>query len=230
MKRAAGIVPLLLAGCAGNPAVDGGGAAARCENTSCFSEHQVREFEVVDRDTVIVYTGAQRCPFVLELGGVTCDVAFAPDIEFLQSVLGSANRAAPVSGGRVCDSTHGLYLYAGIVGLAAMRSPEPMPGGPTRDGRRGGGLDPFGGAGVEGGSLVIDPASRDLCRVDGIRSATDDELLELYVDAGIAPPPPPVGSGEIEVPAGGDGEGGDGGAAPEPTEAPAVPDAADPQP
>jgi hypothetical protein len=28
---------------------------------------------------------------------------------------------------------------------------------------------------------------------------TDDELLQLYVDHGVAPPPPPMGSGKIEV-------------------------------
>jgi hypothetical protein len=35
--------------------------------------------------------------------------------------------------------------------------------------------------------------------VGSIASITDDELLELYVERGVAPPPPPIGPGKIEV-------------------------------
>lgn len=38
------------------------------------------------------------------------------------------------------------------------------------------------------------------CRIQNIRSVTDDELLELYVERQIAAPPPPLGTGEISVP------------------------------
>jgi hypothetical protein len=37
------------------------------------------------------------------------------------------------------------------------------------------------------------------CRVSGVTSVTDDQLLEFYVGRGVVAPVPPMGTGEIEV-------------------------------
>jgi hypothetical protein len=50
--------------------------ADRCPTTDCFSQQQVRNFEVVDRTTLVLYVGSQECPFLVELIGSSCDVTF----------------------------------------------------------------------------------------------------------------------------------------------------------
>jgi hypothetical protein len=65
--------------------------------------------------------------------------------------------------------------------------------------------------GVSGGVLTDNPTSnqqqpagglqghRSDCQISSVESLTDDELVELYVRRGVAPPPPPLGSGQIQV-------------------------------
>src|SRR5919109_2073170 len=53
-----------------------------CEVADCFLERDVRAFDIVDRTHVIVYVGAQRCAFHIELSGALCDLTFAPELFF----------------------------------------------------------------------------------------------------------------------------------------------------
>lgn len=193
MRCAAALLPLLVAGCASGPTTSVTGATESCEVTDCFIEGDVRDFDIINRNTVVVYVGAQRCPFVVELGDVTCDVTVTPAIEFFQRALGSMDRVAPVQSGRVCASTRGLVLYAGVEAPSLLQQQEAVE---SRAGsRRPGGLSRSGGI---DGSFPIDPASDDVCRVSDIRSITDDQLVELYAETNT--PPPPVGEGRLEVP------------------------------
>jgi hypothetical protein len=50
--------------------------ADRCPTTSCFSLQQVRNFEVIDATTLVLYVGNQDCPFLVELNGPSCDVTY----------------------------------------------------------------------------------------------------------------------------------------------------------
>ncbi|HEX7080325.1 MAG TPA: hypothetical protein VF329_04875 [Gammaproteobacteria bacterium] len=194
---AASLLPLMVVGCAGAPTTSDTGPADRCEVTDCFFERDVRSFEVVDSDTVVVYVGSQRCPFVVELEGIACDVAIAPQIHFMQAALGRFDRVAPVRSAQICSTTTGLYLYAGIIDPSALFDRESID--PITGRRRGLGGFPSDDAGFDG-AIQVDPTSRDICRVDDIRSVNDDQLIELFVEEGVAAPPPPVGSGELEVP------------------------------
>jgi hypothetical protein len=50
----------------------------RCETTSCFNQLQIRNVEVVDNTTLVIYVGNQNCPFVVEFSGTFCDLTFLP--------------------------------------------------------------------------------------------------------------------------------------------------------
>ena len=41
--------------------------------------------------------------------------------------------------------------------------------------------------------------TRAACELSSVKSLTDDQVMEIYVDHGLVPPPPPMGPGEIEV-------------------------------
>ena len=74
---------LVVAGCAGTQTADSTQAVKRaCGGTSCFYEREVRDFEVVNHTTLIVYVGAQRCPYQVELTGTFCDMDFAGELYF----------------------------------------------------------------------------------------------------------------------------------------------------
>ncbi|RPI63721.1 MAG: hypothetical protein EHM50_01885, partial [Lysobacterales bacterium] len=53
-----------------------------CGVEDCFYERDVRDFEVIDRTHLIVYTGSQRCAFHVEVSGTLCDLTFAPELYF----------------------------------------------------------------------------------------------------------------------------------------------------
>jgi hypothetical protein len=48
----------------------------RCPTTDCFSQAQIRNFEVLDPTTLVLYVGNQDCPFVVEFIGTSCDLTF----------------------------------------------------------------------------------------------------------------------------------------------------------
>ena len=49
----------------------------RCPTTDCFSQQQVRDFEVIDSTTLVLYVGNQDCPFLVEFTGSFCDLTYA---------------------------------------------------------------------------------------------------------------------------------------------------------
>ena len=51
--------------------------ANRCPTTDCFSQQQVRDFEVIDSTTLVLYVGNQNCPFIVEFTGSFCDLTYA---------------------------------------------------------------------------------------------------------------------------------------------------------
>jgi hypothetical protein len=195
MRFVACIVALSSVGCASSPTSDTG-PVARCEVTDCFFERDIRDFEVIDRETVVVYVGQQRCPFIVELDGFDCDVSFTAQIQFFQGALGRAGQATSVANSQICASSRSVYLYSGILDPTIMRQEGRM----DPAGRRAG-PGSFGrpGPGGFGDSVPVD-ATRDMCRVREIQSINDDQLLELYAEQGVMPPPPPIGGGELEVP------------------------------
>lgn len=193
MKSAAGLLPLVIAGCAApGQTTSDADPPEPCSVTDCFLERDIRDFDIIDRNTVVVYVGQQRCPFVVELQDVTCDATFAPAIAFFQTELGRMDRLTTLQSGRVCASTRGLVLYAGIPAPSLLQQQDAFE---SRLGtRRPDGFprtDPF-------DSFPVDASSDDVCRVTDIRSINDDQLVELLAE--VKAPPPPVGQGELEVP------------------------------
>jgi hypothetical protein len=73
---------LLVAACASNPADNTQPVDRACSVSECFLEREVRDFEVIDDTTLIVYVGGQRCAFRIELDGTFCDMTFAPEVYF----------------------------------------------------------------------------------------------------------------------------------------------------
>jgi len=82
------------------PTVGGAQPADRCETTDCFNQQQIRNFEVVDDHTLIVYVGARDCPFLVELTGPFCDITFLPgyDVVFRPSRVRDFRTATRSSG------------------------------------------------------------------------------------------------------------------------------------
>ena len=155
----------------------------RCESTRCFNQLHIRDFEVIDNTTLIVYVGQQECPFLVEMTGTFCDLTFLPGNQVVFRPSNTArSRSAPVVGGigtntdgrgpieqpRVCASS----LNMGI------------PSGPF--------TSSIGGDVQTPNGLV--------CMLRTVRALTDDERLELYVDKEFVPPPPPFGTGRVESP------------------------------
>ena len=74
-------VCLLVAGCAAAPTERS--ARPACDiRSNCFNERSVRSFEMLDRDTMLVEVGGARCPYLVEVDGVFCDLGFASMIVF----------------------------------------------------------------------------------------------------------------------------------------------------
>jgi hypothetical protein len=160
-----------------------------CGVEECFLEAQIRDFEVVDRTHLIVYVGAQRCAFHVELRGALCDMTFAPELYFRgTNEVSLFSNAAPRTGTRaddldpldletrerrdmrICDNDLSVQVH----------------GGRFTESQSSAGADRFG-----------EPLTD--CRVSNVTSITDDQLLEFYVGRGALAPVPPMGSGEIAV-------------------------------
>jgi hypothetical protein len=77
MRVSTAILFLSLAACSTTETV-GDEPVERCNVTECFNRHQVRNFEVLDSTTLVLYVGAQRCPFLVEFDGTFCDLTFMP--------------------------------------------------------------------------------------------------------------------------------------------------------
>jgi hypothetical protein len=182
MKRIAIGSSLLVGACSSTPVDETQPVDRACDVAECFFEREVRDFEVLDERTLVVYVGGQRCAFRIELDGTFCDMTFAPEVYFRfperraqEQRICSYDQGVSVDGGAFTDS--------GIDDNQFPRSRQPSSA-----------IDPFGER--------LDPRfdnRRSQCQVRSIESITDDQLLELYVERGVAPPPPPIGPGKIEV-------------------------------
>lgn len=161
-----------------------------CSVTDCFYERDIRDFEVIDRTHVIVYTGSQRCAFHVEVRGVFCDLTFAPELYFSRTnempdnPLSSPNTFERAFGGRGDEirtpSNRNLRICSDDLTIQVHGGPFTESASPDAP------RDRFGNARTE-------------CRVSSVTSITDDQLVEFYVKRGVIPPLPPVGTGQIEV-------------------------------
>ena len=169
---------VLIAGCSSTPVDETQPLARACSVSECFLERDVRDFEVIDPTTLIVYIGGQRCPFQIDLRGTFCDMTFAPAI-FFRSPNDPESQQRDIFGdsrgglgaGRICSNDLQIGVDGGVF---------------TEDSRSTQPTDRFGNP-------------RSQCQVAGITSLTDDQLLELYVKHGKVAPPPPMGAGQIDV-------------------------------
>lgn len=195
---------LVVAGCAGTQTADTTQALKRaCGGISCFYEREVRDFEVVNHTTLIVYVGAERCPYQVELSGTFCDLEFASELYFNSPSEPGHSTAPGAANDAVIGATPTQPPYD-------PRSPQTH----LSDLRI---CSNDISIGVSGGSFTNDPGNNQVrtvrgqqrsdCQISSVASLTDDKLIELYVRKGVVPPPPPMGSGKIQVgtqtPAGG---------------------------
>jgi hypothetical protein len=172
---------------------DTAAAKRACGVDDCFLERDVRDFEIIDQTHVIVYTGAQRCVFHVELRGALCDLTFAPELYF--------SRVNEIPDGRLPRGGEPLDGD-----LADPFDPFETARRERRDLRI---CSNDLGIQVHGGRFTESPSSdlrtdrfgnpRTDCRISSVTSITDDQLVELYVSRGVVPPLPPMGTGQIEV-------------------------------
>lgn len=157
--------------------------ADRCESTACFNQLQIRDVEVIGKTAMIVFVGGQGCPFLVELNGTFCDLTFLPpqSLVFRPSRFAGA-RTTPIVGGR---------------GTA------PDGGGPIERTRVcASDLD----MGIAANSFTSAVGDEDTgntglsCQIQTVRSLTDDERIQIYVDNEMSAPPPPFGTGRVESP------------------------------
>src|SRR5678816_954537 len=73
---------LFLACCLTRLAGDANAGERACNVKDCFYARDVRNFDVIDKSTVIVYVGSQRCAFRVEMRGTFCDLTYAPELVF----------------------------------------------------------------------------------------------------------------------------------------------------
>lgn len=183
MRSAVVLCAVSLAACSTTPDMDllaqNNEPAERCEVTECFNQFAVRDFEVVDSTTLVLYVGSQRCPFKVEFQGVFCDLTFLPGntIEFAISDPQNIRRVTQPTG-RMTDTR--ICAFDRNVGIAD---------------------DPFSRA----GGFENIPGQLP-CEIQEVESLTDDELLELYVENRMVAPPPPFGTGQVTAPEADDAE------------------------
>jgi hypothetical protein len=193
------------------PMPPAGAAERACSVKECFFAGDIRKFDVIDRSTLIVYVGSQRCAFRVELRGTFCDMTFAPELVFSdpdELPQGERNRRLPTNDPsgtqnitfatpedpnlpsprrgraslRVCDNNLRLQVSGGAFTDDNFTNPNDAVSD-VGAGRR----DP----------RFLNP--RAACELASVKSLTDDQVMEIYVDHGLVAPPPPMGPGEIEV-------------------------------
>ena len=208
MRLTAVVVALLVSGCAGTQ-IDATQPVDRaCTVSECFLEREVRDFEVLDATTLVVYVGAQRCAFKVQLYGTFCDLTFAPEVYFR-------------SGSEALTSTNPDVLAGPVQGVTGGLRDLRVCSGDIKIGVDGGPLTQNSTAVPAGNN----PAQRvrSQCRLSSVSSLTDNQVLELYVAHDKVAPPPPMGGGQIEV-----GEQKDGGSTVPSAEGASEPPAASP--
>lgn len=145
----------------------------RCSVTDCFRTDRIRESRVIDSSTLLIYVGLQRCAFLIEFSGTYCDLTFLPpgDVDFR---FGGMKGLQPTTRGNrergIADRICANDLNAGID------------------------EGPFTTA---SGGEDLNARGRLSCQIRDVRSMTDDQVIELFVDNDAVAPPPPFGNGEI---------------------------------
>lgn len=88
--------------------------ADRCSVTECFNRHQVRDYEIVDNNKMVIYVGGQRCPFLVEFDGTFCDLTFMPggDIAFVATGVRQMDM-------RICSRDRHIGIDEGVFSTAA---------------------------------------------------------------------------------------------------------------
>jgi hypothetical protein len=111
--RRALFIPLWLAACTSTSQVSNE-PVDRCETTDCFNQQQVRNFEIVDETTLVVYVGNQNCPFRVEFSGAFCDLTFLPgtDLVFRPDTMRAIREPDNISM-RVCSRDTNLGIDEG---------------------------------------------------------------------------------------------------------------------
>jgi hypothetical protein len=87
MKVAAPLSCVWLVACSSTPTASNE-PVERCSVTECFNHVQVRNYEVIDSTTLVMYVGGQRCPFLVEFDGTFCDLTFLPGSDILFKTTG----------------------------------------------------------------------------------------------------------------------------------------------
>lgn len=205
MKIGAAGSVLFFAYCLAHPTGDAEAGDRACNVKDCFFARDVRNFDVIDKSTVIVYVGSQRCAFKVELRGTFCDLTYAPELVFSDPKDVPINETNPRTAGtpgnvsfgelasgnlpnqrrgqaslKVCDNNLGLQVSGGAFSNSTLTSPLDQADPSVRRDRYG------------------RPLTAD-CQVSSVASITDDQVVEIYVAHRVAPPLPPMGSGEIQV-------------------------------
>jgi hypothetical protein len=166
-----------------------------CEVADCFLERDVRDFDVVDKTHVIVYVGAQRCAFHVEVRGGLCDLTFAPELYFRR-----ANELPDGQMPRGGEPASDRALVDPFDPFETARERRDL-----RVCSNDLAIEVHGGTFTESPSPIVErdrlgnPRVRVDCRVLSVRAITDDQLLEFFVSRDVVPPVPPMGSGQIEV-------------------------------
>jgi hypothetical protein len=93
-------VCLSFTGCATTTSTEISARPACNPRSQCFNQGAVRDFRMLDRDTILVEVGANRCPYVVEVDGIFCDLGFASTIAFQNrnGRICSAGRSYIISG------------------------------------------------------------------------------------------------------------------------------------
>jgi len=181
---------LFFAWCLVHPTGDAHAGDRTCNVKDCFSARDVRNFDVIDKSTLIVYIGPQHCAFRVELRGTFCDLTYAPELVF------SDPKDLPLG------DESGIFAQAEDSSLPSQRRGRAS----LKVCDNNLGLQVTGGAFTESATALDPAATRDRfgrakadCQVSSVASITDDQVVEIYVAHRIAPPLPPMGSGEIQV-------------------------------
>jgi hypothetical protein len=188
-----------------HPTGDAHAGDRACNVKECFFARDVRSFDVIDKSTLIVYVGSQRCAFRVELRGTFCDLTYAPELVFSDPkdppINGTDPRIAGTPGTvsfgeietpslpnqrrgqaslKVCDGNIGLRVNGGAFSNSTIGDPLNRPDLSSPRDRY-------------GRAITSD------CEVSSVASITDDQVVEIYVAHRVTPPMPPMGSGEIQV-------------------------------
>ncbi len=78
------LLALIVAGCAAT-STDTAQSVIRTacdQHSSCFSQNAVRSFEILDNTTLVVFVGAERCPYLVRLDGFFCNLRMSAYVGF----------------------------------------------------------------------------------------------------------------------------------------------------